>query len=190
MSARQRTPRRGRGRFRALIAIATAAAFGAVLVTDPTDSASARTGVAPQSAVHAGGGASYSKTTVIDKKITKKYKNLEKQLSACTVGTTGARCSAAINRSYTNTWQTSLGLSAKSLAANLGLSYATSTGYSTTCHSPTMKKGQTWRMYPQGTRATYKIRKFTATQFGSTTKTSGTLTSFKADRNSIYCVIR
>lgn len=171
---------------RAVVAISLTAGVGAALVASPAYAAPAH---GRATVVHSGG-ASYSKTTVINKKITKRYNNLAKQLSACTVGTTGARCSATINRSFTNTWQTTLGLSAKSLAASLGLSYATSTGYSTTCQSPVMKKGQTWRMYPQGTRATYKIQKLTANQFRTTTQTSGTLTSFKAERNAIYCVIR
>jgi len=181
-----RTRRRAKTtRLRAALAITAAAGVGAALLASPAEAASAH----QRAVVHAGG-ASYSKITVLDKKITKRYKNLAKPLSSCTVGTTGAHCSATANKSYANTWQTSLGLSAKALAVTLGLSYSASTGYSTTCQSPAMKKGQTWRMYPQGTRATYKIRKLTATQFRTKTTTSGTLATFKADRNSIYCAIR
>ena len=191
-STRRTTPRftaAARPARRIAIAVAAIVALSGAALAAGDQRAEAQTSAAHLSTVRSAG-ASYSKTTVINKKVTKNYNNLSKQLSSCTVGTNGARCSSSVNRSFTNTWQTAFGMSAKTLAANLGFSYAASTGYSTTCQSPVMKKGQSWRMYPRGTRATYKIRQLNATQFRTTTKTSNSLASFKADRNSIYCVIR
>ncbi|MFC4243482.1 hypothetical protein ACFOYW_08855 [Gryllotalpicola reticulitermitis] len=173
------------------VAFAVTTAFGAaaLVFAVPANAAPARvTEAAPT--VTLAGGASAQRLDVINKKITKDYTNKSKQLSSCSVGTSGAKCSATANRAFTNTWQTSMGITVKALSTSLGFSHAATTAYSTTCHSPTMKKGQTWRMYPRGTHASYKIRKTTATQFRTTTQTSGTLTSFKASHNAIYCELK
>jgi hypothetical protein len=182
--------RRGQSRAAWATAFVVGAAVVVGLISGPPERAAAEALARASSGQVRANGASAQRWDVIDKVITKNYTNKAKRLSSCTVGTTGSRCAATVTTSYTNTWQVALGLTVKSLASSLGWSYAKSTGYSTTCTSPVMKKGQTWSMYPRGSKATYKIRHTTSTQRRTTSTKSGKLMSFKAATNSIYCELK
>lgn len=103
-------------------------------------------------------------TWVINKTKTATHSaNLSQLMASCSVGTSGSTCTISKGKQATRTISLSLGISRSAVASSLGISSASAITVSTSCTSPVLKAGQTWKAYPVGDRWSYRIHKRTTT---------------------------
>lgn len=97
--------------------------------------------------------------TVVNKTtLSTKYTDKSRQISRCTVYTTGGTCSISKGKSATRTIQTSLGITRNAVASSLSISAASTVSLTASCNSPVLKSGQSWVAWAQGTRYKYKVQ--------------------------------
>jgi hypothetical protein len=127
-----------------------------------------------------------SKTT-----LSTRYTDKSRQIARCTVFTAGATCSISKGKSASRTIQTALGASRAFVAADLSISVDNTVTLSAACESPSLKAGQSWAAWGQGTRYQYKIQTKELVGGkpvpGSSPKTSGWLYAFSPNPAYISC---
>jgi hypothetical protein len=81
--------------------------------------------------------------TVVNKTtLSTRYTDKSRQISRCTVYTTGGTCSISKGKSATRTIQTSLGITRNAVASSLSISAASTVSLTASCNSPVLKSGQ------------------------------------------------
>lgn len=147
-----------------LVTALVAATAAIVLALSPTASSAHTTPTAAPAGMHLVNGDSAEtmgapfKTYKMKnkKKVSSNYVNKGQVLAKCQ--SSGGHCAIDSTKSATRTIGLSLGASRKWAASQLSISSAKSTSLSITCTSPRLKKNQTWKAYPLGTRWSYKIQ--------------------------------
>ena len=131
----------------------------------------------------------YSYYTVVDKSvISTDWTDMSQIIATCKVSGSGTRCTINSGSTATITVSTSLGASVKTVSSSLGLSAGKSVTVSTSCTSPSLKSGQTYRAAAVGTRYRYKVQKVTRMDGRVVSKqTSGWLYAFKPNPTRIHC---
>lgn len=126
---------------------------------------------------------------VLNKKLLNStYTNKSKVIGRCTVQTNGGRCTISTGSSVSATVSLALGAGYKDVTGTLGFSASRTVSVNVSCTSPSLKKGQTWVAWSQGSRYSYKIQKTQPHRMGPATKTtSGTLYAFNPRANAVTC---
>ena len=136
-----------------------------------------------QTAAHANPHYHYIK----DKRVvSSSYTNYSNELASCRALSNNVTCTAAVSRGATRTIGVDLGMSRSLVAAGLNISAGHSVSFNTSCTSPPLRAGQTFRAYPRGVRYSYKVVRVVITQV----TTSGTLYAFNPSANQISCGVR
>lgn len=82
----------------------------------------------------------------------------------------------------------STGVTRQFVAAELNISASWTVGYSTTCTSPKLNRGESWSAYPVGDRYRYRIKTQKVTGWTVYSPTYSTYRyAFDPRRNDIYC---
>lgn len=128
-----------------------------------------------------------TKYTVVDLVKTNNWTNKARQLGVCKVhaGAGGGRCTISTSYSVDTTISASLGASPSEIAASIGFSLSATVSGTISWTSKAANVGKTYKAWAVGTRATYRIKKWTGYKtLGMSTpnwkvdSTSGTLSSF------------
>lgn len=128
-----------------------------------------------------------TKYTVEDLVKTNNWTNRARQLGVCKVhsGAGGGKCTISTSYSVETSISASLGASPSEIAASIGFSLSATVSGSISWTSKEARAGTTYKAWAVGTRATYRIKKWTGYKtLGMSTpnwkvdSTSGTLSSF------------
>lgn len=134
-------------------------------------------------------GLNYTRLYVVNAKTlsANSYVNKSQILGSCKMLSPGT-CTVSVTASSTRTISLSLGATRGTVAANLGISSATTVSNGTACGSTLLKAGQTWKAYPMGGRYSYQIEKrWHSGSIVYSTERSGTLYAFNPASNRIAC---
>lgn len=182
--------------FRRFTALALGAGLALTVLTTGATAANAEQWLAPAaaSAPVADDGvvspqAIYYTYAVINKT---KYSNaLGTQIFAsCTIGTSGGTCTISKGKTVTRSIQVALGYTRSGVAGNLSISSAQSVAITTSCSSPALPAGSSWKARSYGDRHTYQIRRTTLDSEVPqplATETSALREAFNPYDNRIYC---
>lgn len=108
------------------------------------------------------------------------------QVGQCHVRRSGTTCTVQVSTSVTGSIGTAFGMSTSAVKADLNLSGSVSASYSTSCTSPKMKKGETFRAWADRTVYKYKVH-HVKKGHGYVNETSGWRYTNKYIRNGIIC---
>ncbi len=129
----------------------------------------------------------YTKYTATDVSKTYNWTNKSKQIGICKVlsGAGGGTCSISNSYSVSTSIQTSLGASVSDVSASIGFNSSKTVTGTITWTSGEAPVGSSFKAWATGTRATYKVQKWTGTKLlgqknvnWRVVSTSGTLTAF------------
>lgn len=165
---------------------ALAALFSGIIITlslSPLASADEGGDAVPMADVY------YTQYSVINKStVSTNWTNRSQVIGSCKVSRSGTSCTISSGTTATVTVATSLGASKALVSGSLGLSAGKSITVNTSCTSPNLSAGETFRAAAVGTRYQYKVRKVTRMDGRVVTdQTSGWLYAFKPNSSRIHC---
>lgn len=127
----------------------------------------------------------YTSYVVLDaKRISTTYTGSE-IIGSCNATSPGGTCTISSGMSATRTVQLQWNATYKQVTAGLSISNAKTVTVSTSCTSPKMSAGQTWKAKPVGDRYSYKLKRIS--NGGLSQTTSGTLYAFDPKPTKISC---